>query len=516
MFNEFLLNEKLLGSEDKEYSEEIANQNIYQKEKKNSQLNTPKKISKLETIIKNRSKKDNKNEVFLKKKIKKIKKKQNKINKVNIKKIRSNEFYFNINRKDNSDINKTNEFSFNINKIDNCSKKNSTEYDFNIDKIDNYNKNKSNEFFKINENQGNQSSELMLSGDNYSLFYNAHKIKNNQSIFSSDYDYIKTYTPQFSRDNIKNDYFFNFENDTINLKSEEEIFFLKRPEKKKELIFLVKKNKNKLYKKKMKNNISELNIEDKCFPFISGDGLIKVNSKKNNNLIYKEQLDPQTKNDFYLKMFNTRKYYINEKGKRRRTTLDRKNNKDLIRKKIKLKFHKDLKNIINNNLLKCQSEKIFDFLPQCFLTNLTKTTNLKFLEQPYINLLTTDFTKELNKTNDYKKKNSDEKQYLKNKKVLEYLENNPKISENSGFDLIKNMKYKEILNAYFHSKQFEDSIIQLKNENETHEYIQSYIYYAETYIQYFISNNSNKEKNSGNENNLEEIDYEDDLVFDEK
>ena len=141
---------------------------------------------------------------------------------------------------------------------------------------------------------------------------------------------------------------------------------------------------------------------------------------------------------------------------------------------------------------------------------------MKFLEQPYINLLTTDFTKELNKTNDYKKKNSDEKQYLKNKKVLEYLENNPKISENSGFDLIKNMKYKEILNAYFHSKQFEDSIIQLKNENETHEYIQSYIYYAETYIQYFFSNNSNKEKNSGNENNLEEIDYEDDLVFDEK
>ena len=497
MFDESLLNESLLRQEEKDFSEEIMNRNIYQKGKKSSDVDPTKNLSKYEANIKNKSIIDNTNNVFLEKKKTKLK---------NEKK----------NKKDNFNNNKSNELSFNINKKDNFNKKNTKEFEFNIDKIDNYNKNKS-EFFKINENLGNQNSDLMLSGDNYSLFYNAHKIKNNQSIFSSDYDYIKTYTPQFSRDNIKNDYFFNFDYDTINIKSEEEIFFLKKPEKKKELIFLVKKNKNRLYKRKINNAINELNLEDKCFPFKSSDGLINMNSKVNNYVIYKEQSEPQTKNDFYLKKFNTRKYFINENGKKRRMAIVRKYNKDLIRKKIKLKFHKDLKNLINNNLLKCQSEKIFEFLPQCFLTNLTKATNIKFFEQPYINILTTNFTKELNKTNDYKKKNVDEKQFLKNKKVLEYLDKNPKISENSGFDLIKNMKYKDLLNAYFNSKQFEDSLIQLKNENESPEYIQSYIYYAENYIQYFISNNnSKKEKSIGNENYLEEIDYKDDLFYSEK
>ena len=527
MFNEFLLNENLLSAEEKEYSEEIGNSNIYQKGKKSSYFNSPKKIINIETITKNKSKKESTNDLFSKKKKKKLKIKTDKNKEDNINNNKSNELYCNINKKDNYNNNKSTEFSFNINNIDNYSKKNTNtnELDYYIDKIDktdkmdkldNYNKNKTNEFLKVNENFGNQNSELMLSGDNYSLFYNAHKIKNNQSIFSSDYDYMKTYTPQFSRDNINNDYFFNFGNDTINLNSEEDIFLLKRPERKKEFIFLIKKSKNKIYKKKMRNSINELNIEDKCFPFKSAEGLIKKDQNINNNFIYNEQLEPQTKNDFYLKKFNTRKYFINENGKKRRTALERKNNKDLIRKKIKLKFHKDLKNLINNNLVKCQSEKIFEFLPQCFLTNLTKATNMKFFEQPYINILTTDFTKELNKTNEYKKKEIDEKQYLKNKKVIEYLENNPEISENSGFDLIKNMKYKDLLDAYFHSKQFEDSIIQLQNEKETHEYIQSYIYYAENYIQYFTSNNSNKEKNIGNENNLEGVDFEDDLFFSEQ
>lgn len=516
MLNDFILNDNS-SSIEKEFSKEINNQSIDQKSQKSSHLNSPKKISKFENILNKKYKKDNINinNTFLKKKRKKYKKnlKNNKketFNKGN----ESKEFCFNISKENNLINNNTNEFSLNINQIDNENKKNINKFDLHIDKLDNFNKIKTNEFFKLNENLVNQNSDLIQSVDNNSLFYNTYKIKNNQSIFSSDYDYIKTYTPQFSRDNIKNDYFFNFQNDTINFKSEEEIFLIKRPEKKKEAIFLVEKNKNKLYKKKMRNAITELDIKDKCFPFKSREGLIKIYSKINNNLIYKEQLEQQTKNDFYLKIFNTRKYFINEKGKKRRTAIVRKNNKDLIRKKIKLKFHKDLKNIINNNLLKCQSEKIFDFLPQCFLTNLTKSTNLKYFEQPYINILKTDFTKELNKTNDYKRIGIDEKQYLKNKKVLEYLEKNPKISENSGFDLIKNMKYIDLLNAYFKSKQFEDSIIQLKNENETHEYIQSYIYYAENYIQYFINNNSNKEKNIVNENiNLEEEDYEDDLDF---
>ena len=75
MFNEFLLNENLLSAEEKEYSEEIGNSNIYQKGKKSSYFNSPKKIINIETITKNKSKKESTTDLFSKKKEKKIKNK---------------------------------------------------------------------------------------------------------------------------------------------------------------------------------------------------------------------------------------------------------------------------------------------------------------------------------------------------------------------------------------------------------------------------------------------------------
>ena len=47
------------------------------------------------------------------------------------------------------------------------------------------------------------------------------------------------------------------------------------------------------------------------------------------------------------------------------------------------------------------------------------------------------------------------------------------------------MKYKDILNSYFLSKEFENTIDMLKNKNETSEYIIEYIFLAKKYINFF-------------------------------
>ena len=61
--------------------------------------------------------------------------------------------------------------------------------------------------------------------------------------------------------------------------------------------------------------------------------------------------------------------------------------------------------------------------------------------------------------------------YINNIEVLEYLEKNPEISKNSGFDILGNVTYAELLNIYFDSFQFEKSIQKLKEENESEDYI---------------------------------------------
>lgn len=189
--------------------------------------------------------------------------------------------------------------------------------------------------------------------------------------------------------------------------------------------------------------------------------------------------------------FKTKKYYIAPNGKKRREKKKRKFKSDDMRKKIKSRFHKTLKNIINDSLKAAGSLKFFDFLPQCFIGNIAKKINTQSLELTYENLLLTDFSLELSK--DKPDKNStDYKKFLKNKQVIEYLENHKEISKNSGFDIIKNKKYKDLMRMYFSSKEFEDSILRLKQENEDREYICEYIYRAKNYIQFYDNNNEEK------------------------
>jgi len=172
---------------------------------------------------------------------------------------------------------------------------------------------------------------------------------------------------------------------------------------------------------------------------------------------------------------------IYNNGKKIRKKKKRRCKPDLIKKRIKAKFHKDLKNIINRELKKAGSIKLFDYLPQCFTANITRKLNNKAFKLTYEQLIE---DKEVNKI----KTKIDKAKYDKNIEVLNYLKANPKICKDSKFDIIKNMKYIDILKEYFKSKEFEQSVIELYNKKENIKYIEDYVNKALTYVQYFASN----------------------------
>ena len=427
----------------------------------------------------------------------------------------NNDFFLNqikLNLTNNFDKTKINHNSeYQNNDIINISKKNEKNKDkekkeiIDIDKIKETNKTQLNGSNAINESYTNKSLKFIYldNDDNfaYNSFLSSVNTKNEEKNYSSYLDFNNSLTPIISRDSQRKNIYFNiYENNPIDLISKIEIKGQKKEKEIKQKIF----SKSNIFK--VKNCLEEEeDIENKCFPFKLGRGIINFEESKISNSNSKENIAEKKQNDYYLIKFNIKKYYINEFGKKRKIMVNRKNNKDLIRKKIKSRFHRLLKNIINAKLKNVGSKKLFDFLPQCFLINLQKKINSKYLELTYKELLTTDFTLELNKTNDYKNKDIDKKKCWKNKNVLEYLKQNPDIAKKSGFDKIQNMKYKDLMKAYFISKEFEDSIIQLKKEKETHDYIQTYIYYAKTYIKFF-SNNSNEDDNNNEKSENEEED----------
>ena len=74
----------------------------------------------------------------------------------------------------------------------------------------------------------------------------------------------------------------------------------------------------------------------------------------------------------------------------------------------------------------------------------------------------------------------------KNKKTLEYLKKNKEISEKSGWERIKKMKYIDLLKAFFNSKKFANSVNELRQKEDKY-YINNYLFFAHTYIDYFQS-----------------------------
>ena len=260
-------------------------------------------------------------------------------------------------------------------------------------------------------------------------------------------------------------------------------------EKGSEKIFKITKDQNKSSKNTQKSVLFKLrkikkksndtiNTIGQYFPFDRPRGIISLS----NNQIYSVSSINDSKINFPFK-FITKKYFISESGKKKVIQKKRKFKCDNIHKKIKSRFHKTLKNILNDNLKRAGSKLLFTFLPQCFIEKISKKDNSKYLNLTYKELLSKDFLPLGKQNNDFN--------YEHNKKVLKYLEENEVISKKSGFDLIKNFTYKELLYRYFNSNQFEHSIIQLINEKESPEYINEYINKAKNYLNFYNVENVN-------------------------
>ena len=175
----------------------------------------------------------------------------------------------------------------------------------------------------------------------------------------------------------------------------------------------------------------------------------------------------------------------------------RKYKPDDIRKKIKSRFHKIFKNIINIKLKKANSQEFFDFLPQSFVSNISKEKNKEVMNMTYRQILEKDFSKDFfDKKNSRKKVKKDK--FKRNIKVLRYLDSHKDISEKSGFNIISEMTYSNILKEYFLSKEFELSVEKLKSENESIDYINEYLIKAKTYISFFMENNNKQLNNNDN------------------
>jgi len=211
----------------------------------------------------------------------------------------------------------------------------------------------------------------------------------------------------------------------------------------------------------------------------------------------KIQLDDDSEN----KVTITTKKKINRKSWKIKKK--RKFKPDEIRKKIKSRFHKSLTNIINLKLKNAGSQEFFGPLPQCFLCNITIELNKEVMNLTYRQLLEKDFTKHLKDQKSKQKANK--AKYDRNLKVLKYLDNNIEISKNSGFDIISKMIYSDILNEYFSSLEFENSILKLKSEEENEDYINEYLVKAKTYVKFFLKHKEPDYKESSGDEE-EEID----------
>jgi hypothetical protein len=178
---------------------------------------------------------------------------------------------------------------------------------------------------------------------------------------------------------------------------------------------------------------------------------------------------------------------------------------DNIKKKLKSSFHKNIIKIINNKIKKAYSDKnikenFFNNLPQSFIRNVNISENSTKMEMKFGQLLI----------------NWDDE---KNKKTKKFLDKNPDLSEKSNWNLIQNMTYKELLEAFFLSEEFEKSIIALKTKAEkskkkdkkvSSQYIENYINIALKYIDFFSSpiNNEDLEISKKNNNSLLSLDSE--------
>ena len=208
-----------------------------------------------------------------------------------------------------------------------------------------------------------------------------------------------------------------------------------------------------------------------------------------------EQVFNQLEEDNNKPSATTSKFKIykarNKKNKKKtKEKKKRKDKPDDVRKKIKSRFLKTTKNRINQMLKIAKSKEFFDFLPQCFICNISKLKNKPIIDMTFKELMSQKFYEDNEKKKDKlflnKKTNPDKKKYENNAKVLKYLEENYEICRKSNFNVIGNMKFKDLFKEYLKSEEFEREIEKLKEEQNSVNYIKDYIIKAYGFINYFL------------------------------
>jgi hypothetical protein len=282
-------------------------------------------------------------------------------------------------------------------------------------------------------------------------------------------------------------------------------------------------------KKDIEINSENLNLQNKKNRSFTGDGNKNDDEKKNEANNFSNEIDKQNKfrvyslNDFNIfhpggnvEYFMKIKEELNEeinnqltednksnkfkilkekKKKQRKKVKEKKKRRekpDDIRKKIKSRFLKAIKNRMNQMLKSAKSKEFFDFLPQCFICNISKHANKSIINMKFKDLMSQKFFKDSNEEKDFikeifmqKKTNPDKKKYDNNVKTLKYLDKNNEICRKSNFNVIGNMTVKELFKEYLKSEEFEKEVEKLKDEQNDDKYIKDYILKAYGFIRYF-------------------------------
>ena len=208
----------------------------------------------------------------------------------------------------------------------------------------------------------------------------------------------------------------------------------------------------------------------KAFPFTEGEGLEKVLE----GLGYKANLDISNKK---IKISGGDVHFACNLNKKDFVQI----RPDNGRKKIKVNFHKNISKVIlgskkNKNNTKSKINLLFK-LPQSFITNVNIFDNSLVMDLTYEELLSN----------------------IKGENINKY---NLDLDENSNWNLIKNMTYRELIDAFISSAEFEKSIIDLKTKAEKKNkkisalYVENYINIALTYTDFYSSTPSQKPNSS--------------------
>ena len=158
----------------------------------------------------------------------------------------------------------------------------------------------------------------------------------------------------------------------------------------------------------------------------------------------------------------------------------RKEMPDEIRKKIKSRFFKDLRKFINKLFTENDIEKKLEFLPQDFISNISKPENKSMLDKTLEQII-------LENSDDNSENDNNEDKNKNNLILLDFLkekENQNKYKIRKIYNIF-NTKIRELFNEYLKSDEFEQSIIRLKEEGNYSEYIKDYIIKVEEFVNYF-------------------------------